>query len=87
MKYIIILATLLSLSSLTASAETVNPELSEKRWKAYWIAVPEASATSFGVYHFRKQVSLKTKPDRYVVHVSADNRYQLYVNDTSVPLT
>ena len=37
-----------------------------------------------GVYHFRRTFTLATVPTRFVVHVSADNRYQLFVNGTRV---
>src|SRR5690606_1199448 len=35
-------------------------------------------------YHFRRTFSLENKPQRFVVHVSADNRYRLFVNGTPV---
>lgn len=68
----------------TACAQPVNPALLEKPWPAWWIAHPTASATDFGVFHFRKSFTLPAKPERFVVHVSADNRYRLYVNGLSV---
>ncbi len=59
---------------------SVNPDLREGRWSARWISVPGAAANDFGVYHFRKNFELAAVPARFVVHVSADNRYKLYVN-------
>ncbi|MEO8622506.1 MAG: alpha-L-rhamnosidase C-terminal domain-containing protein [bacterium] len=41
-------------------------------------------ADSFGVFHARRTLDLPAKPDRFTVHVSADNRYRLYVNGTQV---
>lgn len=38
----------------------------------------------FGVYHFRRDFELPAKPERFVVYVSADNRYQLFVNGARV---
>src|ERR1035438_302714 len=49
-------------------------------WSARWIAVPQAPRTEYGVYHFRKTFDLAARPERFVVNVSADNRYQLFVN-------
>ena len=49
-------------------------------WTAKWIAVPKAPTTEYGVYHFRKTFDLAARPERFVVHVSGDNRYQLFVN-------
>jgi hypothetical protein len=36
------------------------------------------------VFHARRTFDLASKPDRFVVHVSADNRYRLYVNGDEV---
>lgn len=55
-------------------------------WNARWISVPGAGAQDYGVYHFRKEVELTTVPDDYIVHVTGDNRYKLYVNGPLVSL-
>ena len=47
---------------------------------ASWVAVPDAPAREYGVYHFRRTFELDRKPAAFVVNVSADNRYKLYVN-------
>jgi hypothetical protein len=39
---------------------------------------------SFTVFHARRTFELSSKPARFVVHVSADNRYRLYVNGEDV---
>ena len=49
-------------------------------WTARWIAVPKAPKTEYGVYHFRKTFDLAARPERFLVHASGDNRYQLFVN-------
>jgi len=64
--------------------QTANPALLERAWPAFWIAHPTASPTDFGVYHFRKAFILASKPEHFVVHVSADNRYRLFANGRSV---
>jgi hypothetical protein len=51
-----------------------------KTWQAWWIACPGAAPFGYGVYHFRKAITLERKPERFVVHVSADNRYRFFVN-------
>ena len=55
-----------------------------RTWTARWIAPPSASPFDAGVYHFRRSFSLASAPSRFVVHVTADNRYQLFVNGTRV---
>ena len=61
-----------------------NPELLEKKWDARWIAYPGVSLYDYGVYHFRKIFRIKDLPVTYVINVSADNRYRLFVNGTPV---
>jgi hypothetical protein len=58
----------------------VNPELLTKTWSARWICVPGESPFDYGVYHFRRTLELQAKPEVFVIHVTADNRYQLFVN-------
>ncbi len=67
-----------------ACGQAVNPELLQRSWPAYWVAHPTASPTDFGVYHFRKSFALSARPEHFVVHVSADNRYRLFANGRSV---
>jgi len=58
----------------------INPELLRKPWAAKWISYPDHSNSDYGVYLFRKEISINTKPDKFIIHVSADNRYKLYIN-------
>ncbi|MDP4201094.1 MAG: alpha-L-rhamnosidase N-terminal domain-containing protein [Bacteroidota bacterium] len=62
----------------------INPELLHKPWTAKWISCPDNSNSEYGVYLFRKEISINTKPDEFIIHVSADNRYRLYVNGVYV---
>ena len=55
-------------------------------WHAKWIAHPDAPPRDSGVFHFRKSFELAARPQRFAVHVSADNRYRLFVNGTSVAI-
>ncbi|QJD77661.1 family 78 glycoside hydrolase catalytic domain [Spirosoma rhododendri] len=74
------------LLSLTTFAQTPANDWTNRYWTAKWIACPGAPAKQYGVYHFRKTISLPQKPTRFLVHVSADNRYQLFVNGKRVAL-
>ena len=58
----------------------------DRPWNANWIAAPNDPGNGYGVYYFRKNIDLGIKPVRFVVHVSADNRYKLYVNGKLVSL-
>jgi hypothetical protein len=59
-------------------------ELLDRQWPAHWIVAPDAPARDAGVYHFRRTLTLDAAPQRFVVHVSADNRYLLHVNGRRV---
>jgi hypothetical protein len=81
-----------------SQAQTVNLDLLNKPWTAQWITGPgdkglnmwnmaaEPFLKEYGVYKFRKTVDLATKPASFIVHVSGDNRYKLYVNQRLVSL-
>lgn len=68
------------------TAPDVNPEILNRFWTASWIAPPHAPLREYGVYHFRKSFDLGRKPDSFVIHVSADNRYRLFVNGAPVSI-
>lgn len=67
-------------------AQVIGPDILQKRWQAFWITVPNATSDGYGVYMFRKSVDLPSKPSKFIIHVSADNRYKLFVNETFVSL-
>lgn len=68
----------------SAQKALVKPELLGNYWSARWIAHPTAPAAQYGVFHFRKTFDLPEQPARFIVHVSADQRYRLFVNGRSV---
>jgi len=51
-----------------------------EKWTAQWIMHPTAEPQSHAVILFRKNFELPKKPDKFVVHLSADNHYRLFVN-------
>jgi len=53
-------------------------------WSARWIDVPGLSGQDYGVYHFRRSFELAAKPAAFPIHVSGDNRYELFVNGVRV---
>ncbi len=80
-KPILLLVTGILLMSVNSNAQSkINPELFKHNWPAWWITAPNASRDGFGVYHFRRDFSISKVPSSFIVHVSADNRYKLYVN-------
>ncbi len=49
-------------------------------WTTQWITHPDIDQTAHNLIHFRNTFALEEVPDQFVVHVSGDNRYRLYVN-------
>ncbi|MDD6787460.1 MAG: hypothetical protein PUD83_05235 [Bacteroidales bacterium] len=52
----------------------------KEHWNAAWIEVPDADRNAFGVFYFRKDIEISSLPETFLIHVSADQRYKLYVN-------
>ena len=52
--------------------------------KASWIAHPTANPNAYGVFHFRKQINVDSKPASFFIHISADQRFRFFVNGQSV---
>ncbi|MBZ5545932.1 MAG: alpha-L-rhamnosidase N-terminal domain-containing protein, partial [Acidobacteriia bacterium] len=65
-------------------SQTINPDLLHQSWKARWITYVDGPQREFAVFHFRKTFSLAATPQRFIVHVSGDNRFELYVNGDRV---
>jgi alpha-L-rhamnosidase len=70
----------IGLNTGSAFAQTIHPEVLNKVWDAIWISQGDQPNQEYGVYHFRKAFELKEKPDSFIIHVSGDNRYKLFVN-------
>ena len=49
-----------------------------------WIAPPATNLHQYGVYHFKKIITLAAKPASFIIHISADQRYRLFVNGRSL---
>ena len=67
-----------------SQAQELSDKILQKNWRAQWITVPEASPEGYGVYYFRKSFDITEVPESFPIHVSADNRYKLYVNEKLV---
>jgi len=69
----------------TARSQTTSaPDPPHREWKAGWITHPTAPLREPVVLHFRHTLTLASVPASYVVRVSADNRFVLYVNGRRV---
>ncbi len=50
------------------------------KWRAQWIMHPTVQPQTHQVILFRKDFELPAKPEKFLVHLSADNHYRLFVN-------
>jgi alpha-L-rhamnosidase len=64
---------------LMALIPLVSPS-QELEWKAQWIMHPTVSPQEHSVIIFRKTFELSEKPRSFIIHLSADNHYRLFVN-------
>jgi hypothetical protein len=67
-------------------AQPAEGHIRKASWNAQWIALPGDLGTGYGVYYFRKNINLAHQPASFYVHISADNRYKLFVNGILVSL-
>ncbi len=51
---------------------------------ASWITYSKSDSTNYGVYHFRKSYEITDVPARLMLRVSADNKYNLFINGERV---
>ncbi len=71
-------------SAYSQETARINPDILNRTWQSKWITYPGITGEEFGVYLFRKDFKLDIRPNKFVIHVSADNRYKLYVNGQQV---
>lgn len=55
-----------------------------RAWNSQWITHPDIDKSAYALIHFRNAFRLETRPEKFIVHVSGDNRYRLYVNGEEV---
>ena len=94
LSYCLVCVTILLFNNSHAQPR-VNEDLLQKPWNAQWITGPgvpinrftassDLTLKEFGVFKFRKKIELNEKPASFIVNVSADNRYKLFVNGIQV---
>src|SRR6185437_11562354 len=71
------LALVVATAGILSSQEAV---VAPKPWSAQWITYASVPQRDEAVLHFKKTIELSQVPAHFVVHVSADNQFVLYVN-------
>jgi hypothetical protein len=74
---------LITLNLHAQNVKEINPGLLAG-WPSSWVTMPAVPQKDYGVYHFRKTFNLESSPQKFVVHISADNRYRLFVNGKAI---
>lgn len=74
---------LLFAMEIRASAQ-LPPEALRGLWKAQWITSPSAPLRDSVVLHFRKLFDIPQSPEHFVVHVSADAQFVLFINQQEI---
>ena len=78
--YLFVIFVCVNFGTFSQVSTQINPKLLHETWSAKWITCPKISGNEYGVYLFRKSFQFDTVPKQFIVHVSADNRYKLFVN-------
>jgi alpha-L-rhamnosidase len=77
--------TALALFSLTLNCQQPSqPDPLHHEWHASWVTHPTVPLREPVVLHFRRTLDLPTAPASFLVRVSADNRFILFVNGQRV---
>lgn len=67
-------------------AQSNSSQQTERSWNAQWISAANDDGLQYGVFYYRKNIVLSARPTTFKIHISADNRYKLYVNGSLVSL-
>jgi hypothetical protein len=80
LKFPLLIIFFLATENVFSQEIPISQNLLHDGWNAHWISCAGVPAKAYGVYHFRKKIDLPAQPSKFIIHVSADNRYQLFVN-------
>ena len=79
-----LLFALFAIPARNIAQTSTRPDPLDRVWHASWVTHPTAPLREPLVLHFRRFLSLTAVPSSYIVRVSADNRFILYVNSRRV---
>jgi alpha-L-rhamnosidase len=51
-----------------------------EHWNAYWITNPDIHLNDYSVVLFRRNFEMTAPPPSFIIHVTADTHYELFVN-------
>ena len=73
-----------SVNQLAAQINLTDQKNEPVTFNADWISCPDVNQKEYGVYHLRKVFELPARPSQFIIHVSGDHRYRLFVNGKQV---
>ncbi len=71
-------------STVKMNYEGKDISLLKHTWRAQWITHPTESVLDYAVFIFRRTFEIRKQPHQFIIHLSADNRYKLFVNGKQV---
>jgi alpha-L-rhamnosidase len=81
---VFVVGCLTAFEDVAALDNSPNQRLITGAWSAQWVAPAQPSGADYAVYRFRKTFELSRVPAHFLIHVSADRRYRLFINGQSV---
>jgi alpha-L-rhamnosidase len=72
LRFLLLLFILFRLSAVSLAGDVT--------WSAQWIMHPVVQPQEHAVIIFRRSLELAKKPSSFIIHLSADNHYRLFVN-------
>ena len=83
-KFLLCAVLLLMLACVGPAAAQFPAGALQGLWRAQWITTSSGSQRDATFLHFRKAIDLPQAPQRFMVNVSADSRFILFVNQREV---
>ena len=80
----LVFITSLAISQESSYTRNLDWDRERHAWTSYWITHPSESNVDYGVFLFRNEFELDEIPAEFLVYVSADNRYRLFINEKEV---
>jgi hypothetical protein len=74
------LPTMQSFGQLLPELNYPKVQFEPKEWPSFWINCPDAPQSDYAVTLYRRTFEVQEKPGKFIVHVSADNPYKLFIN-------
>ncbi len=79
-----LLLSILSFSLLAQELNYPNVRYQPEPWRGHWVTHPGISQGEAVLLHYRRTIDLTEVPGAFIISITADNNYTLYVNERLV---